>query len=119
VRDAEVRDGGGKPVAVSRTDRGVVFEALHPDVYTVSAPVPGEQVPGEQIPAEQILVVANVSDPDYSLINRTHLADTAAAPAGGRSPARFWSMQLWMLLLLFAGALLLVEWTAFTRRFTA
>ena len=39
LRGAQVRDGSGKPVAVSPTDRGVVFEAPRADVYTVSAPV--------------------------------------------------------------------------------
>ena len=139
LRGAQVRDGSGKSVPVSLTDQGVVFEAPRADVYTVSAPIPGEQVPGgqvsgeqvsgEQVPGEQVpgglviagqvLVVANVSNPDYALINRTRLADAAATPVAQTAPARAWNTEPWMLLLLFAGALLLVEWTAFTRRFTA
>jgi hypothetical protein len=114
LRGAQVRDGSGKPVAVSPTDRGVVFEAPRADVYTVSAPVLGEQVLGRQV-----LVAANVADPDYALINRTRLAEAAAAPVAESSSAGLWNMELWMLLLLLAGALLLIDWAALTRRFTA
>jgi hypothetical protein len=64
-------------------------------------------------------VAANVTDPDYALINRSRLADGAAMPVRESASARSWNMELWMLLLLCAGALLLLDWTAFTRRFTA
>jgi hypothetical protein len=107
LRGAQVRDGSGRPVAVSLTDRGVVFEAPRADIYTVSTP------DGE------VLVAANVTDPDYALINRSRLADGAAMPVRESASARSWNMELWMLLLLCAGALLLLDWTAFTRRFTA
>jgi hypothetical protein len=33
--DAEVHDGRGRPIAVVRTPAGTVFQANHPDVYTV------------------------------------------------------------------------------------
>ena len=103
---AQVRDGSGRPVAATATARGVVFEAPRADVYTVTAP------------GGQVLVVANVADPHYALINRTHLGDGDVATAGGDASAPLWPGELWMLLLLFAGALLLLEWTAFTRRRT-
>jgi hypothetical protein len=107
LRGAQVRDGGGKPVAASVTDRGVVFEVPRPDVYTVSA-------------AEgHVLVAANVTEPDYALINRSRLADADATPAGEAASAGPRNMELWMLLLLSAWALLLIDWTAFTRRFMA
>ena len=107
LRAAQVRDGTGALVAVSPTDRGVVFEAPRADVYTVSAP------DGE------VLVAANATDPDYALINRTRLAEAAAAPVAEGASAGLWGMELWMLLLLLAGALLLIDWAALTRRFTA
>ncbi len=106
LRAAEVRDGNGQSVPVSLTDRGVVFEAPRADVYTVSAP------------DGQVLVAANVASPDYASINRSRFADAAATPSAGKL-AGLWNAELWMVLLLLAGALLLVEWAAFTRRFTA
>ena len=103
---AQVHDGSGKPVAVSATARGVVFEAPRSDVYTVS------------LPSGPMLVVANVPDRDYALINRTRLNSTGATAIDSDASARFWNMELWMLLLLLATALMLVEWTVFTRRLT-
>jgi len=57
-----------------------------------------------------------VAEPSYALINRTRLADGHPAPIADEAPAPFWPAELWMLLLLFAGALLLAEWAVFTRR---
>jgi hypothetical protein len=108
LRGAQVRDGSGKPVVASATAQGVVFEAPRVDVYTLT------------VPGTQILVVANVPDPRYALINRTRL-NRAAARVEGQASTRFWNAEPWMLLLLLAGTLLLVEWAAFTqpRRSTA
>lgn len=102
--DAQVRDGSGNLLAASVTDQGVVFEAPRADVYTVSAR------------EKRILVVANPRGPQAALINRTRLGESVPIPAV--TSAGFWNMELWILLLLFAGALLLVEWAAFTRRIT-
>ncbi len=107
LHGARVQDGSGQPVAVSNTAHGVVFEAPRTGVYTVSTP------------NGEVLVVANVTDPYYALINRTRLADAGAMPVAGSTPARSWSMEPWMVLLLLAGALLLIEWAAFARRVTA
>jgi hypothetical protein len=103
----QVRDGSGHPVATSATARGIVFEARNADVFSVSSP------------SGQAFVVANLSDPRYALINRTRLNDGDAMGVSGQPSARFWSAELWMLLLLLAGALLLVEWAVFTRRLGA
>ena len=103
----QVRDGSGHPVAASATARGIVFEARNADVYSVSSP------------SGQAFVVANLADPRYALINRTRLNDGDATGVSGQPSARFWSAELWMLLLLLAGALLLVEWAVFTRRLGA
>ncbi|HXV07410.1 MAG TPA: hypothetical protein VD791_05240, partial [Burkholderiales bacterium] len=101
---ARVHDGSGKPVAASPTSEGVVFEAPRADVYTVSGS------------GGRVLVVANVAEQSYALINRTRLADGHTAPIADEAPAPLWPAELWMLLLLFAGALLLAEWAVFTRR---
>jgi hypothetical protein len=65
--------------------------------------------------------VANVPDPRYALINRTRLNRAPARGVEGQASTRFWNAEPWMLLLLLAGTLLLVEWAAFTqpRRSTA
>ncbi len=100
---AQVRDGSGNSVAASATAQGVVFEASRPDVYTVSAPT------GE------IRVVANLTDPRYAQINRSRLSGGSAMALLGNASARPWNAELWVLLLLLAGAFLLVEWAVFTR----
>jgi hypothetical protein len=104
LREAQVHDGSGKPVAASVTARGIVFEAPRADVYTVSAP------------AEQILVVANVAAPSYALINRTRFGAADPAAVERSAPSRLRNAEPWTILLLLAGALLLVEWAVFTRR---
>lgn len=101
---ARVHDGSGKPVAASPTSEGIVFEAPRADVYTVSGS------------GGRVLVVANVAEPRYVLINRTRLGDGHPAAIAGEAAAPLWPAELWMLLLLFAGALLLAEWAVFTRR---
>jgi hypothetical protein len=107
LRQGQVRDGSGNPVAASATAQGIVFEARRPDVYTVSSP------------SGQVLVVANLPDPRYAMINSTRLSGSDAKAARGGASARFWNAELWMLLLLLAGALLLIEWAVFTRRLAA
>jgi hypothetical protein len=99
-----VHDGSGKPVAASPTSEGIVFEAPRADVYTVSGS------------GGRVLVVANVAEPSYALINRTRLGGGHPAAIAGEAAAPLWPAELWMLLLLFAGALLLAEWAVFTRR---
>jgi len=103
LRGAQVRDGNGKPVPASATAEGVVFEAPRADVYTLSAP------------GRQILVVASVPDPGYALINRTRLSGAPVKAVASPASVRSWNAEPWMLLLLLAGALLLVEWAAFAR----
>jgi hypothetical protein len=73
LRGGQVRDGDGRPVAASATAQGIVFEARHADVYTVSSP------------SGEVLVVANLSDPRFALINQTHLSGSAAAGAKGET----------------------------------
>jgi hypothetical protein len=104
LRGGQVRDGNGQPVPASATAQGIVFEARHADVYTVSSPNGGAWV------------VANVSDPRYSLINNTRLNGSDATTVGGETSPRFWNAELWMLLLVLAVAFLLAEWAVFTRR---
>ena len=104
---SEVRDSAGNLVAVSPTDRGVVFAALQSDVYTVSAP------------ERQVLVVANLADPRISLVNASRFAEGAPAPAAAGALARFATIEPWIILLGVAAALLLVDWLAFTRRYTS
>jgi len=100
---AQVRDGSGISVAASVTAQGVVFEASRADVYTVSAP------------NGEILVVANLADPRYAQINRTRLSGGDATAVRRDASARSWNAELWVLLLLLAGAFLLFEWAVFTR----
>jgi len=99
---AQVHDGGGNSVAASATAQGVVFEASRPDVYTANAP------------SGEVWVVANVGDPRYAQINRSRFSGGATALQRHAS-ARNWNAELWALLLLLAGAFLLVEWAVFTR----
>jgi hypothetical protein len=103
VPNAEVRNGSGRPVATASTVHGVVFQAPSPDVYSVS---------GRD---GQILVVANLTDPRFVHINQTTLAAGSGA-AGGSSPTSPWYPEPWMLLLLAACVLLVVEWAVYTRR---
>ena len=100
---AQVHDGGGNLVAASVTAHGVVFDAPHPDVFTVSAA------------GEQTLVVVNVADPRYAQINRTRFSESNATMAQRDQSVRGLDTELWVLLLLFAGAFLLFEWVVFTR----
>jgi hypothetical protein len=100
---ARVHDGSGNSVAASATAQGVVFEASRPDVYTVSAP------------SGEILVVANLADSRYAQINRTRLSGGGATAVQRDTSARAWNAELWVLLLLLAGAFLLFEWAVFTR----
>lgn len=104
LRGARVYDGSGRPVPASATAQGVVFEASHADVYTVSGQ------------GEQVRVLANVLDPRAAFINRTRLDSRDATSLASAAPARFWNVELWMTLLLLAGALLVVDWAFFTRR---
>jgi hypothetical protein len=103
VPEAEVRDGSGKPVATSSTVQGVVFQAPSPDVYSVSGR------------SGRVLVVANLTDPRYVQINQTPLA-SGSGTAGGSSSASPWYPEPWMLLLLAACVLLVVEWAVYSRR---
>ena len=100
---ARVRDGSGNSVAASATAQGVVFEASRPDVYTVSAP------------SGEIRVVANLADPRYAQINRSRLSGGDATALRHNASAGAWNSELWALLLLLAGAFLLIEWAVFTR----
>jgi hypothetical protein len=84
------------------TAGGIVFDAPRADVYTVTGA------------GRQIQVVAGIPDPEAALINRTWLGG-ADTPARGAS-VRLWNAELWTLLALLAGALLLVEWVVYTRR---
>jgi hypothetical protein len=101
LRQGKVRDGSGNPVAASPTAQGIVFDAQQADVYTVSNS------------GGQALVVANLPDPSFALINKTHLTADGATAGGS---AHLWNAELWMLLLLLAVAFLLVEWTVYTKR---
>lgn len=100
---AQVRDGSGNSVAASATAQGVVFEASRPDVYTVSAP------------SVEIRVVANLADPRFAQINRSRLSGESAMALQRNASAGAWNAELWALLLLLAGAFLLIEWAVFTR----
>jgi hypothetical protein len=59
--------------------------------------------------------VANVADPRYAQINRSRLSGRGATALQRDASARAWNGELWVLLLLFAGAFLLFEWAMFTR----
>ena len=100
---AQVHDGNGNPVAASVTAQGVVFEAARADVFTVRSP------------DGLIMVVVNVADPRYAQINRSRLSEDNATAVQREASARGWNAELWMLLLLLAGAFLLFEWAVFTR----
>lgn len=100
---AQVLDGSGSPVLAAATDRGVMFEAPRPDVYTVSTP------------GSEVLVVANVPYPRAVLINATRLQADPGIPGAGPS-SRFWRTELWVALLLCAFVLLLIDWAVAARR---
>ena len=107
LRDAQVRDGSGRAIAVSATEQGVVFEAPRPDVYTLTRA------------GKQAVVVASLSDPHAVLINRTPLEPVTAAMHAGSASPPWWGAELWMLLLWLAAGLLLMDWARFTRHGTA
>jgi hypothetical protein len=94
-------------VAAAATAQGVVFEAPRADVFTVSAP------------GRQVVVVAGLTDPHFALINRTQLNGLADPAPAGRTTARSWDLEPWMMLLLLAIAFLLVDWAVFSRRLSA
>jgi len=101
---ADVVDGNGVAVATAETARGVVFEAPQPDVYTLSGP------------SGRALVVAALPDPRLAQINRSRLSATEATDATENATPHWWGLELWMVLLLLAAVLLVVEWITFVRR---
>ena len=101
---AQVVDGAGRAQPTVRTTGGTQFDAPRPDVYTATAR------------SGSVQVVANVLDPRLAQINRSVLAGaTAAEPSVARGLGR-WLAEPWRALLALAAILLLMEWTAFTRR---
>jgi len=103
---AQVIDGTGRALPVTRTPGGTLFEAARPDVYTATART------------GSVRVVANVLDPRLAQINRSVLAEADAA-AAATPTLRRWFAETWRTLLALAAFLMLVEWAAFTRRLTA
>jgi hypothetical protein len=101
--NGQVRDAAGTPLPAVATDHGVQFEAPRADVYTISAP------------GRQVQVVANVSGPHAALINATRLpADRGMSAI---EPSSHWlRAELWVVLLLCAYLLLLVDWAVVARR---
>ncbi len=100
---AQILDGNNEPVASAATPRGVVFEAPGTDVFTASAP------------NGRIIVVVNVTDPDYARINRTALPERAKALPESKASVQRRRFELWDALLLLAVAFLLMEWFVFNR----
>jgi hypothetical protein len=101
--NAQVRDGAGAPLPAVATDHGVLFEAPRADVYTISTP------------GRQVLVAANVPGPHAALINATRLP--ADGGRGAAEPSSHWlHAELWVVLLLCAYLLLLVDWAMVARR---
>jgi hypothetical protein len=66
-------------------------------------------------PSGEIRVAANLTDPRYAQINRSRLSGGSATALQGNASAGPWNSELWALLLLLAGAFLLIEWAVFTR----
>jgi hypothetical protein len=100
---ARVRDGAGQPVPAVSSEHGVQFEAAHADIYTVSAP------------DRTLRVAANVPGPRAALINRTRLQPGTGTPAEPR-PSRWLRTEPWIVLLLCALALMLLDWAMVARR---
>ena len=105
LSNAIVIDGTGARIASRNTPDGSVFDAAHPDVYTVHAG------------ARQLKVVANLADPRLADINHSRFADRAASVTP-HSSAMGSPAELWTILLLIGVAFLLLEWVAYTRRIT-
>jgi hypothetical protein len=104
--NAQVRDGAGRPVLVTHAEDAVLFEALQPDVYTVSTG------------RSSVLVAANVSNARAALINGTRL-QAEPGPLAADTSARWLRTELWVALLLGAYVLLLVDWAVSGRRANA
>ena len=96
-------DGG--PVKTLSTAAATLFDAARPNVFTVAWS------------AGTSRVVANVTDPQFSDINRSRFADAPAPLARTVSAARF-GFEPWISLLAIAVALLAFEWLTYTRRVT-
>jgi len=103
--DAKVTNGSGAVVASRDEPGGTVFDAARPDVYTVRAA------------ERRVEVVANLLDPRLADINDSQFRERPTAIPHLFDAAQR-AAQPWILFLLIAAALLLVEWAAYTRRLT-
>ena len=103
--DAQIRDGGGAPVAARTVGARTVFDADRPDVFTVTAG------------ARTTRVVVQPADPRHAQINRTALP-AASASASIAAPGTTLS-GAWPALVLLACVLLAVDWLLYARRVTA
>jgi hypothetical protein len=102
---AKVTGPDGNAVAAVSIPGATIFDAARPGVFTVANET------------SAIRVVANVTDPQFSDVNRSRFAGAAGAGAPTVSRARL-NFEPWVLLLLFAVALLALEWLAYVRHRT-
>ena len=101
--DAQVRDGKGNRVKSWALPDATMFEAGHPDIYTVQAA------------GRQWRVAAALLDPRLADINRSRFAGIPATDIATAVPA----LETWSTLVAIALALMLLEWAALTRRIAA
>jgi hypothetical protein len=102
LADAEVRDGQGRRVESRGIPGATLFEADRPDIYTVRAA------------RARVQVAAAVLDPQQADVNRSRFTEEL----GPDTPASALPLERWVLIALACIVLLLVDWTAYTRRIT-
>jgi len=102
---AKVTGPDGDAVAAVSTHGATIFDAARPGVFTAANDT------------RAIRVVANITDPQFSDLNRSRFGGASGAMAPTVSLARF-NFEPWVLLLLFAVVLLALEWLAYVRHRT-
>lgn len=102
LADAEVRDGQGRRVESRGIPGATMFEADHPDIYTVHTA------------GARLQVAAGVLDPRQADVNRSRFSE-ASDPG---TVATAWPLERWVWIVLACIALLLFDWAAYARRLT-
>jgi Ca-activated chloride channel family protein len=101
---ARVLDLDGREVATREVPGATVFDAAKPGLYTAVAR------------DQRVRVAVNLLDPRVTSINRGRF--TQATPPAAHDARATWAIDPWMLLLVLAAGLLLLEWWAYHHRVT-
>ena len=105
LTDAKVLDLQGERVVTRNVPGATLVAVEQPGFLTAIAP------------DRRVRVAVNVADPAVTAINTSRLVEQPAAPSAQSSASRS-AANPWMVLLLMAALLLVLEWWAYNRRLT-